>query len=157
MNEMIFVQFVVQIYHIFVTEWCINWNKTQYKLRSESREFHVFSSLRWETLLSSIRSLHALHRPISERYTVRGRGEYLRISSEDGLVVPPLSLLHYRSSILGPPAEISVMGRYTRWRRQINFWWHRGPTSEEMKITDLRCSPWEIPTAEEVTSAASFA
>ena len=75
-----------------------------YKLRSESREFHVFSSLRWETALMSrsIRSVHALHRPISERYTVRGRGEYLRISPEDGLVVPRLSLLHYRSSLLDP-------------------------------------------------------
>jgi len=50
----------------------------------------------------SIRSVHALHRPISERYTVRGRGEYLRISPEDGLVVPRLSLLHYRSSLLDP-------------------------------------------------------
>ena len=46
----------------------------------------------------SIRSVHALHRPISERYTVRGRGECLRISSEDGLVVPRLSLLDPRSS-----------------------------------------------------------
>ena len=50
----------------------------------------------------SNRSVHALHRPISERYTVRGRGECLRISPEDGLVVPRLSLLHYRSSLLDP-------------------------------------------------------
>ena len=93
-------------YITYVTEWCINWNKTQYKLRSESREFHVFSPLRWETLMSrSIRSVHALHRPISERYTVRGRGEYLRISPEDGLVVPRLSYFCRRTEDRGARSD----------------------------------------------------
>ena len=114
-------------YITYVTKWYMNWNKTQYKLRSESREFHVFSSLRWETALMS-RSNRAVHRPISERCTVRGRGECLRISPEDGLVVPRLSLLRYRSSI-----KIRPLGHYSRWHRQINFRWYRGPRSEEMK------------------------
>jgi len=55
-------------------------------------------------------------------------------SGSSSIIAPPLSLL-------GPLAEISAMGRYSRWRRQINFRWDRGPRNEEMKITDLRCSP----------------
>jgi len=62
-------------------------------------------------------------------------------SGSSSIIAPLLSLLAPRSSILDPQAKIRPLGRYSRWRRQINFRWYRARGARKWKITEGRRTP----------------
>jgi len=52
--------------------------------------------------------------------------------------------LVYSSSIIAPPAKIRPLGRYSRWRRRINFRWDRDRGARKWKIREVKRSHCQL-------------